>query len=102
MFIMFNDRNGFTEEILQCFQKLEYKNKVCFVSDPKLLCKYDCTYYISRKEAKLSVDGRSQVFTLTAFTPKVGFHRVIDEFNYVNWFKGTSLEDIRNNCMKLP
>lgn len=81
-FIM-NDRNGCTEEELRQFDSLNFKNKIFFTCNKEWAEKYKSAFYISKSEAN---KGRTTVKTITGFTPKWGWHRVVDEFNYIDFF----------------
>lgn len=77
LFIMMTDSDGCTEEIIQRFDKLPYKNKVLFTN--KEYNKYSCTYYIKGFEEQECVGHLFQ------FKNIVG-EKYYDDFDYVKWF----------------
>ncbi len=84
IFVIFNDRNGFSEQLLLEFEKLEYKKKICFVSDEAIAKKYKNCFFIREKDP----DNTKQIYPLMGFVPKLSTRRVIDEFDYVGWLNG--------------
>lgn len=85
MCVIMNDRNGCTEVELEAFDHLNYEHKVFFTCNREWANKYECAYYISKSEVN---NGIQMVKTMTSFYPKIGWHRVLDEFDYVAFFNG--------------
>lgn len=73
------DRNGCTEQDIARFDKLPYKHKVIFVHLREWAEKYESAFYIR------GFDLEPCVGTMTAYNPKIGIRRNIDQFDYINF-----------------
>ena len=82
MYIVFSDRNGFSEDDIKAFTKMNYKNMVCFVSKKDLADRYNKCFFIDKKDP----NNDSQVYPLMGFSPKWSYKRIIDKFDYTEWF----------------
>lgn len=76
LFIMMTDNDGCSENLIQRFEKLPYKNKVLFTK--KRYRQYRSTFYIKGFENQTSVGD------LTMYRNILG-KKVYDDFNYINW-----------------
>lgn len=90
VFYVMNDRNGCAEEDIAEFDSLPFPNKVIFVHDEKLAEKYASAFYIkgSRK--------RKFVNVMTSYQHKLGIKRYYDQFDYIAWFNGKSVAEIKH------
>lgn len=77
LYIMMTDRDGCTEEIIQRFDNLPYKNKVLFTH--KEYKQYTSTFYIK------GFENQSSVGDLYQFQNLLG-KKYYDNFDYVKWF----------------
>lgn len=85
LFIILVERDGCTYEDLKAFDKIKYKNKVCFTHK-----KYDdikSSFYIKGFENDGEVGALYEY--KKAITPK----RYYDEYDYIKWFNGNTNSD---------
>lgn len=90
--VIMNDRNGCTEKELIEFEKLNYKNKIFLTCNKEWCKKYKCAYYISKSEVN-NDNGQQTVKTIPSYVPKLGWHRVIDEFDYIEFFNKIEMSE---------
>ncbi len=77
IFFIMTDRNSCNEEYIKEFDKLPYKNKVCFTHIP--YPEYKSTFYIPGSEKKQYVE------TMTKYIRQIGIKRYYDYFDFVSW-----------------
>lgn len=77
LFIMMTDRDGCTENIIDRFNKLPYKNKVIFTN--KKYEQYPAAFHIK------GFENDSNVGQLNEFSNSFG-KKYYDQFDYVKWF----------------
>ncbi len=85
IFVIMNDRNGCTEDNLKEFEKINFR-KAFLTCNKAWVEKYKCAYYISKSE--VNGENAGKVRTITGYIPKWGFHRLVDEFDYVSFLNG--------------
>ncbi|MCR5704429.1 MAG: DUF1919 domain-containing protein [Eubacterium sp.] len=77
LFVLFTDRDGCSEDILQEFDKLNYPNKVVFVN--KEYPNIKSAFYIR------GFENESSVGICSDFMPNKSWKRYLDQFNYLAW-----------------
>lgn len=88
LYVVFTDRSGCTQEILEMFDKLPYKNKVVFthVPHPEIRSSFYVKGY--EKEEKVGILSEYQ-------NGKYSYRRQLDQFDFVNWFNG-NIQNLAN------
>lgn len=76
IFIIATDRDGCTNQLLERFERLPYKNKRLFTHIEHK--EYPSTYYIKGYENDIQIEG-------LMYKTKNG-HYLIDQFDWVDWF----------------
>ena len=84
LFFIMNDRNNCTEEDLDEFEKLPYKNKICFTHIPYPDRKY--TYYLPGSEKKTCVES------VMKYIHPWWVKRYYDIFDYVEFLNNGNID----------
>lgn len=81
LYVIFTDRSGCTQEMLEKFDKLPYENKVVFthIAHPEIKSSFYIKGY--EKEEKVGILSEYQ-------NEKYPCKRQLDQFNFVKWFNG--------------
>lgn len=85
LFFLMNDRNFCTEKELEEFEKLPYKNKICFTHVP--YSKYKSTYYIKGSENKPYLDS------VMNYIRPWWIERYYDSFDFIEWLNNGTKND---------
>lgn len=77
--VVANDRNSFSENTLELYGKLPYKNKIIFVHKSEWDSDYD-RFYMNGE------DSLPHVNVMTLYESKLSCKRRYDRFNFAEWF----------------